>query len=109
MPAFWQIGQFQDALIPLNHILEADEHYLGFISIWLVAAMKLPTATLIVVVIVVISFMHNVCDPVTTFKYASVRQHRDIGWVFELPFRHRKPQIQAVRTNPSLALNRLRV
>jgi hypothetical protein len=55
--------------------------------------MKLPTATFIVVVIVV------------------------IGWIFELPFLHRKPQnavgsakrIQAVLTNPSLALNRLRV
>lgn len=91
MPAFWQIGQFQDALIPLNHILEADEHYLAFIPILLVAAMKLPTATFIVVVIVVISFMHNVCDSVATFEYALVRQHRDIGWVFEFPILHRNP------------------
>ena len=109
MPAFWQIGQCQDAFILLHHLLQANEHYLAFIPISSVAAIELPTTAFIIVVIVVISFMHNVCDPVATFKYAFVRHHRDIGWVFELPFRHRTPQIHAVRTNPSLALSRLRV
>lgn len=73
MPAFWQIGQGKDAFIQPNHLFQGDEHYLAFIPILLVAAMKLPTATFIVVVIVVISFMHNVCDPVATFEYAFVR------------------------------------
>ena len=50
--------------------------------------MKLPTATFIVVGIVVVSFMHNVCDPVAAFKYVLVQKHGDIGWVFKLPLLH---------------------
>lgn len=73
MPAFWQIGQGKNASIQLNHLFEPDEHYLGFILILFVAAMKLPTASFIIVAIVVISFVHNVCDPVATFEYALVR------------------------------------
>ncbi|BCG76509.1 hypothetical protein MesoLj113b_00510 [Mesorhizobium sp. 113-3-3] len=73
MPTFWQISQFQDALIPLKHILEADEHYLAFIAILRVAAVKLPTAAFIIADIVVVSFMHDVCDPVVRFEYAPVR------------------------------------
>jgi len=89
MPAFWQIGQGKDALIQPNHLFQADEHYLALFGWSWLAVVKLPTATFIVVAIVIISFVHNVCDPVATFKYALVRQHRDIGWVFELPFLHR--------------------
>lgn len=73
MPALWQIGQFQDAFIPPQNILQADEHYLAFVPISSVAAVELPAATFIAVAIVVISFMHNVCDPVATFIYASIR------------------------------------
>ncbi len=73
MPAFWQIGQSQDAFIKLNHLLQADEHYLALIPISSVAAVELPTATFIIIVVVIVIFMQNVCDPITTFKYALVR------------------------------------
>ena len=44
MPTFWQIDQCQNAFILLNHLLQADEHYLAFIPISSIAAVKLPTA-----------------------------------------------------------------
>ena len=33
MPAFRQVGQCKDAFIPLNHLLQADEHYVAFVPI----------------------------------------------------------------------------
>lgn len=73
MPTFRQIGQRQDAFIPPNHLLQADEHYLTFVPISSVAAVKLPAATFFVVDVVVVSFMHDVCDPIVRFEYTLVR------------------------------------
>lgn len=56
MPALQQIGQFQDALIPANYLLQADEHYVAFVDWSWLTVVKLPTAVFIV--------MRHMCDPI---------------------------------------------
>jgi hypothetical protein len=73
VPTLWQIGQFQDAFVSVNHLSQAYKHHVAFIPISRVATVELPAAPFIILVVVIVIFMHNVCDPVAVPEYALVR------------------------------------
>ncbi|MET3578398.1 hypothetical protein ABID19_001415 [Mesorhizobium robiniae] len=77
MPALWQVGQRQDAFIPLQNVLQADDHYVDFVNWPSFAVVELPTAVVIV--------MRNVCNPVAAGNYAPIQKHRHIGWIWKFP------------------------